>query len=222
VSRPPWADFNLADHVGDDPATVAVNRERLRRQAGLPAEPCWLRQVHGVRVVDAPAVKVGCMADGAFTCQTGVVCAVLTADCLPLLLCDRAGQRVAAVHCGWRGLADGIIEAAVAALSGDGVQLLAWLGPAIGPGHFEVGAEVRQRFVDADAKAAAAFVPGAMRRWQADLYGLACLRLQASGVQEISGGHWCTASDAEQFFSYRREGCTGRMASLIWLQPNPC
>jgi len=220
VSRPPWADFNLADHVGDDPAHVMVNRGRLYRQAGLPAEPHWLHQVHGARVVEAAAVEAGCVADSAFTCQVGVVCAVLTADCLPLLLCDRAGQRVAAVHCGWRGLAEGIIEAAVAALSGEASQLLAWLGPSIGPGRFEVGAEVRQRFVGADATAAAAFVSVAVGHWQADLYGLARQRLQSAGVPKICGGHWCTASDAEQFFSHRREACTGRMASLIWLQDN--
>jgi len=218
VSQPPWADFNLAEHVGDDPHAVAENRRRLRRQAALPAEPFWLHQVHGARVVDAALLRGTCKADGAFSRQAGVVCAVLTADCLPLLLCDRAGQRVAAVHCGWRGLAAGIVEAAVAALSCDAGQLMAWLGPAIGPAYFEVGAELRKVFVDADVAAVTAFFPVRAGHWLADIYKLARQRLQNVGVREISGGHWCTVSEAEQFFSYRREGCTGRMVTLIWLR----
>ncbi|WJW74922.1 peptidoglycan editing factor PgeF [Thiohalobacter sp. IOR34] len=220
VSRPPYDSLNLADHVGDDPAAVAANRERLRTRLGLPAEPVWLRQVHGTGIVDAARLSGTAGADGSTTAQPGVVCAVLTADCLPLLLCDRAGRRVAAVHAGWRGLAGGVIEAALDAMDRPGSELLAWLGPAIGPRAFAVGDEVRAAFVAADPAAATAFHREA-GGWRADLYALARQRLAARGVRAVYGGHWCTHEDRARFYSYRRDGDTGRMASLIWLEPGP-
>jgi YfiH family protein len=216
VSRPPYDSLNLGDHVGDEPQAVAENRRRLRRGLALPAEPRWLSQVHGSCSVDAVQAAAGCRADAAYTAEEGVVCAVLTADCLPLLLCDRQGRRVAAVHAGWRGLLEGVIEQTVARMGvGDG--LLAWLGPAIGPQAFEVGEEVRTAFVAVDAAAGDAFVPSASGRWLADLYRLARQRLARAGVLAVYGGDLCTFSDAERFYSYRRDGRTGRMASLIWL-----
>jgi hypothetical protein len=218
VSREPFASFNLAGHVGDEPGPVAANRRRLSRGLGLPGEPAWLNQVHGRTVVLADRVDQPVEADAAVAFRPGSVCAVLTADCLPLLLCDREGSCVAAVHAGWRGLADGVIPAAVASLNRDPARLLAWLGPAIGPEAFEVGGEVRHAFIEIDAAHAACFKPSARGRWLADLYGLARCQLQALGVQAIYGGNWCTYSEHEMFFSYRRDGRTGRMASLIWLE----
>ena len=222
VSRAPYASLNLAGHVGDDPASVAANRARLRQAARLPAAPCWLTQVHGARVVDAARVGPGCRADGIYSRRPGVVCAVLTADCLPVLLCEPRHGLVAALHCGWRGLAGGIIEAALERLSRGGGDWLAWLGPAIGPAAFEVGAEVYEAFVDADPGAAQAFRATAPARWHGDLYALARRRLAACGVVHIYGGGRCTWSEGECFFSYRREGVTGRMASLIWMEDGAC
>ncbi|OZA28359.1 MAG: multi-copper polyphenol oxidoreductase [Hydrogenophilales bacterium 17-61-9] len=216
VSRPPWASFNLGDHVGDDPAHVAENRARLRRQ--LPAEPDWLRQVHGATVVEVGSGWVE--ADAAFTRQAGSVCAVLTADCLPVLFCDRAGSVVAAAHAGWRGLAGGVLEATVAAMRVPPGEVLAWMGAAIGPQAFEVGDEVRQAFIKQHPEAAVAFVshPGAEPgKWLADIYQLARIRLNCAGVQAVYGGGRCTFNEADRFYSYRRDGVTGRMASLIWL-----
>lgn len=216
VSRPPYDVLNLGDHVGDVAAHVATNRARLRATADLPAEPVWLQQVHGVEVVDAAAAP-GARADGSFARRPGVVCAVLTADCLPILLCDRAGTVVAALHAGWRGLAAGIVEAGVARLGVAGAALLAYLGPAIGAGAYEVGDDVRDIFVNDDANAATAFRRRG-DRWLADMYLLARLRLQRQGITAIYGGTYCTASAADLFYSYRRDGVTGRMASLIWLR----
>ncbi|NKN33946.1 peptidoglycan editing factor PgeF [Marichromatium bheemlicum] len=218
VSQGPYASLNLATHVGDDPARVARNRALLRQHAGLPSEPLWLDQVHGCVVAD-DAAALGCQADAAVSAWPGRVCAVLTADCLPLLLCDREGTRVAAVHAGWRGLAGGVIERTLAALALEPSRLLAWLGPAIGPSAFEVGPEVRARFVDLDVAAADAFRPGRAGRWLADLFMLARQRLVAAGVPAVYGGGQCTHIDPQRFFSYRRDGTTGRMASLIWLDP---
>lgn len=217
ISVAPYARFNLGTHVGDDPAAVAVNRAQLRKL--LPAEPLWLNQVHGVGVVDAGSASLGVNADASYARGAGRVCAVLTADCLPLLLAAADGSVVAAVHAGWRGLADGVVESTVVAMGLAGGDLLAWLGPAIGPGAFEVGDEVRAAFCRHDAASALAFVPhGAQRsgKWLCDLYGLARLRLAALGVSRISGGDLCTHGDASRFYSYRRDGVTGRMASLIW------
>ena len=218
VSTGPWASFNLASHVGDDATAVAANRALLRQS--LPADPPWLTQVHGALCVDAGKARSGVEADASFTRQRGVVCAVLTADCLPLLFCDRAGSVVAAAHAGWRGLADGILEASVAAMQVPPGEILAWMGAAIGPQAFEVGDEVREAFVSQHTEAAAAFlrhpssVPG---KWLADLYRLARIRLARVGVDAVYGGGRCTFSEAESFYSYRRDGVTGRMASLIWL-----
>ncbi|OGI43867.1 MAG: hypothetical protein A2150_02460 [Candidatus Muproteobacteria bacterium RBG_16_64_11] len=218
VSRGPYASFNLGDHVGDDPVAVARNRELLREALALPAEPVWLRQVHGTRVIDTARGDAHGEADGAWSAQPGVVCAVLTADCLPVLLCDRTGTRVAAVHAGWRGLAAGVIEQGVHALGVAPEELLAWLGPAIGPRAFEVGPEVRAAFVQHDAAAAGAFVPSHDGRYLADIYALARLRLSALGVTRIEGGGFCTVTDRDRFFSFRRDGSCGRMATLIWLE----
>lgn len=218
VSRAPYQSLNLAMHVGDDPRAVHANREHLCHVAGLPAMPCWLTQVHGAAVVDAARARPGCEADGAFSREAGVVCAVMTADCLPLLLCEGGGRWVAAVHAGWRGLAAGVIESAMACLATPGDDILAWLGPAIGPRAFEVGDEVRAAFVEGDAGAAGDFTPSQGGRWMMDLPALARRRLAALGVRRVYGGEWCTVTDEGGFFSYRRDGHTGRMASLIWME----
>lgn len=214
VSASPWTSFNLGDHVGDDPAHVAANRARLRES--LPGEPGWLRQVHSARVVELGR-DVDPEADAAFTRTPGQVCAVLTADCLPVLFCDRAGSVVAAAHAGWRGLANGVLEATVASMGVPPGEILAWLGAAIGPQAFEVGDEVRAAFVSRHPAATAAFVPHAPGKWLADIYALARIRLGSAGVRSIHGGGRCTFTEAETFYSYRRDGVTGRMASLVWL-----
>lgn len=216
VSAGPYSSMNLATHVGDDPAAVAENRRRLR--AHLPAEPLWLSQVHGVAVVRAEDAAEGAEADAAFTRRTGKVCAVLTADCLPVLLCNDAGTVVCAAHAGWRGLAGGVIESAVRATNEPPARLLAWLGPAIGPQAFEVGAEVRETFLAHAPEAATAFAAKENGKWLADLYRLAGQRLKALGVARVFGGGFCAFSDAERFYSFRREKATGRMASLIWME----
>jgi hypothetical protein len=216
VSRAPWHSFNLGDHVGDDPLAVAANRALLRRE--LPAEPLWLAQVHGTRCVDAALAAPGTVADASFTRQRGVVCAVLTADCLPVLLCDERGGVVAVAHAGWRGLAAGVIEATVAAMGEAGARLLAWLGPAIGPRAFEVGGEVRDIFIGHDARASAAFVAAGNDKWRCDIALLARQRLAALDIRRVASADFCTVSDADRFFSYRRDGVTGRMASLIWME----
>lgn len=217
ASRAPYDSFNLAAHVGDDPAAVRANRAQLRSTLQLPGEPVWLRQVHGVNVIDAARAPAESEADGAFATQPGAVCVVLTADCLPVFLCDRAGTRVAVLHAGWRGLAAGVIEQGVQALQVAGPALLAWLGPAIGPQAFEVGPEVRDAFVRHDAQAANAFRTRRGDRYLADIYSLARQRLVRLGVEAVHGGGFCTATDHARFYSYRRDGACGRMASLIWL-----
>jgi hypothetical protein len=218
VSLGPYASLNLGDHVGDDPAAVGRNRELMRAALKLPAEPLWLRQVHGVQVIEATHVDAHSKADGAWTAKPGVVCAVLVADCLPVFLCDRAGAKVAVLHAGWRGLAAGVVEQGVRALGVVTEDLLVWLGPAIGPNAFEVGPEVKAAFVKNNPAAEAAFVPTNDDRYLADLYALARLRLNAMGITEIFGGGFCTFTDRDRFFSFRRDGACGRMASLIWLE----
>ena len=218
LSQGSYAGFNLGDRVGDHPAHVAGNRAYLRQRLKLPAEPHWLHQVHGCAVAEAGEERCDSQADAVIATRPGVVCAVLTADCLPLLLADRAGGRVAAVHAGWRGLAGGVIEAALARLERPPEALLGWLGPAIGPSAFEVGEEVRDRFLAENGTVAArAFEPAGPGTWRADLYRLARQRLARAGVTKVYGGDLCTFSDRRRFFSYRRDGITGRMASLIWL-----
>ena len=219
VSEPPFDDFNIAAHVGDDPRAVAENRRRLRHRLELPAEPVWLEQVHGQRVIDLDRqTSCGSLgpADGAVTRTAGSVCAVQVADCMPVLLAARDGSAVGAAHAGWRGLAGGVLEAAVRAMNTPGGELLAWLGPAIGQRHFEVGEEVRAAFLAADAGASVAFSANDRGRWQCDLYALARRRLAALGVNAIHGDSWCTFADRGRFFSYRRDGRCGRMAALIW------
>lgn len=213
ISSGPYASLNLGDHVGDNPAAVAENRRILR--AHLPAEPVWMKQVHGIRCLDATQDIVN--ADAAFSRTSGVVCAVLTADCLPILLCDTEGTVVAAAHAGWRGLGAGVIESTVAAMGVPSDRLMAWLGPAIGPQHFEVGDEVRGLFVAHDPQADQAFIGKANGKWLCNIYTLARQRLAASGVCRQVGADFCTVRDEARFFSYRRDGVTGRMASLIWL-----
>jgi YfiH family protein len=218
TSRPPYDTLNLADHVGDNAAAVAANRGYLVQAMSLPAMPAWLQQVHGVQVVDAAGVTAPAVADAAYALEPGVVCAVLTADCLPVLLCDCGGRAVAAAHAGWRGLAGGVIEQTIAAMPVAGDELMAWLGPAISAEAYVVGDEVRETFMNHDPGAETAFRPAAAGGWHADLYRLARQRLQGQGVTEVHGGGYCTRQDPGRFYSYRRDGVTGRMASLIWLQ----
>ncbi len=219
VSAAPWNSFNLGDHVGDAPASVRANRRILRDAGRLPAEPRWLEQVHGCDV-SMPTLPRS-RADASFSNRAGEVCVVLTADCLPVLFCNDSGTAVAVAHAGWRGLANGVLERTLACFEDSPSSLLAWLGPAIGPRHFEVGPEVRAAFVDSHAEAASAFRSGKADRWFADIWKLARQRLEAVGVSRIHGGGHCTYEEEERFFSYRRDGETGRMASLIWLENSP-
>ncbi|HQN65346.1 MAG TPA: peptidoglycan editing factor PgeF [Methylophilus sp.] len=219
VSQAPYDSLNFGMHVKDDPLRVAKNRQLLSRY--LPSEPVWLNQVHGVRVVDAAQTSCTPDADASFATQKSVVCVTMTADCLPVLLCDSKGSVVAAVHAGWRSLCDGVLEASVDAVIEAAkitpAQLLVWLGPAIGPNAFEVGDEVRQQFIAQDAQAETAFKPHG-KKWLGDLYQIAIQRLNRKGVTQIYGGGLCTHTDKTRFFSFRRDGDTGRMASLIWLE----
>ena len=214
--------LNLGLHVGDDPAAVEQNRRLLR--AKLPAEPAWLSQVHGTRVWDLSSEyqQQGVPeADASIACRPDRVCTIMSADCLPVLLADCRGTQVGAAHAGWRGLAQGVIEQTVAAMRASGAdQLTAWLGPAIGPGAFEVGIEVRRAFAHLGPQAEAAFtpVPGKADKFMADLAGLARIALLRSGVTQVSGGQDCTVSDPAKFYSFRRDQVTGRMASLIWIR----
>lgn len=226
-SEGPYAGANLGDHVGDDPAVVAINRDLLVTQTGVRQWP-WLNQVHGVDVIrltgaDLPQKR---FADAVYTSQSGVACAVLTADCLPILLCDAAGTQVAAAHAGWRGLAAGVVNNTVAEFTGRPEDLMAYLGPAIGPRNFEVGEDVYRAFADmfahigADGDWQENFSPSVRAgHFLADLYGLARHILFHLGVRQVFGGDFCTYAEAERFYSYRRDGVTGRMASAIWLQP---
>jgi len=227
VSAAPFESLNLGDHVGDSPESVVENRRRLQAALELAAEPLWLRQVHGTRVCEVDtewpvSLRGATDVASADACVTRVperALAILVADCMPILLASDTGEVIAAAHAGWRGLAAGILEATVAAMRCDPARLCAWLGPAIGAAHFEVGGEVRSAFLAADTRAAAAFSPNARGRWQCDLGLLARQRLQRLGVAAISGGEYCTFADAARFYSYRRDGLTGRMAALLWLQP---
>lgn len=255
VSAAPYHSLNLGTHVGDAPLVVARNRNALNTL--LPSEPVWLEQVHGTRVANADAANCREIADACIATKCGAVCVVMTADCLPILLCDTLGTVVAAVHAGWRGLAAGVIEATVSAMqttthenlsrknlarenAAQSLQLMAWLGPAISQAAFEVGAEVREIFVAQNPDTAAAFTPprgavqpvlslskegegksaerSAPEKFHADLYALARLRLQALGITQIYGGDRCTYRESDTFFSYRRDGVTGRMATFIWLE----
>ena len=213
VSQGPWRSLNLGENCGDDPDHVAQNRESLRQL--LPTEPCWLKQVHGNRVVKW-GEESNPEADAIISNQARQVCVVLTADCLPVLFCNRTGTQVAACHAGWRGLAAGVIEATVAAMSSKPGEILAWLGPAIGPQTYEVGNEVYDTFISLNIENATAFKQHD-NRWLVDLYQLARLALAKKGVTEISGGQHCTYLESDSFFSFRRDGETGRMLSAIWV-----
>jgi len=220
VSIGAYAGLNLGMRSGDAIEVVARNRAELKQW--LPAEPVWLRQVHGTTVVEADGGNESPEADAALARRPGIVCAVLTADCLPVLVCDERGTVVAAVHAGWRGLCAGVIEQTLRAMERPPAALLAYFGPAIGPAAYEVGAEVREAFITAaeggGAEAAAAFAPGRPGKYYADLYALARLRLARGGVHRTYGGGYCTLTERERFYSYRRDGATGRMASLIWME----
>lgn len=215
VSLAPFDSFNLGDHVDDDPVAVAHNRQRLTHI--FDVQPAWLSQVHGVVVAPANPQHIA-EADASWTATPGIACTVMTADCLPVLFCDRTGTRVAAAHAGWRGLAAGVLEAAAQSLNVEPHDLLVWLGPAIGPKAFEVGGEVRDVFIEDLPEAAAAFVPSVNEgRYMADIYELARLRLARFGITAVYGGGFCTVTDP-RFFSYRRSPRTGRFASLIWIE----
>ncbi len=219
ASKAPYASLNLGTHVGDRTDAVNANRKLLSDHLGLTDHPRWLNQVHGNMIVSAEDVVTPVSADGSITSALQVVCAVMTADCLPILLCDNSGIHVGAVHGGWRSLAGGVIEAAVAAFVARGADpgnMLCWLGPAIGPGAYEVGPEVRDALYgqnDVDAMTA-----NSGGRWQLDLYALARIRLRQCGITRAFGGDFCTYTDSERFFSYRRDGVCGRQATLIWRQ----
>jgi len=218
VSAPPYDSLNLGAHVGDDIDAVRENRRRVRETLRLPGEPAWLQQVHATSVADLDLSEPVAPADAAVARLTGRVCAIQVADCMPVLFASRDGAAVGAAHAGWRGLAAGVLEETVRSLRVSPAGLLAWLGPAIGPRHFEVGDDVRDAFVSADVAAASAFLPNARGRWQCDLYALARRRLAALGVASVAGGGWCTYADRARFFSYRRDGQCGRMVALIWLE----
>lgn len=221
VGQGKYGSLNLAAHVGDDPIAVAANRQRFRRDCSLPAEPLWLHQVHGTEVVQAPCARTPAAADAIITRAAGMVCAILTADCLPVVLSAEDGSEVAACHAGWRGLSDGILEKTVAAMDTGAKRILAWFGPAISQPAFEVGPEVRARFLAWNAAAADCFTSNEQGRWQADLYGLARRRLAACGVSRVFGGGLCTHAEPERFFSHRRDGRCGRMATFIFRRDRP-
>ena len=217
VSEGPYNSLNLSTRVGDRDDHVGENRRRLVEHLALPGEPGWLRQCHGTRVADAPEPGgAESEADACVSREPLRICAVLAADCLPVLFCNEAGTVVAAAHAGWRGLVAGVLEATVGALSVPPDSLMAWLGPAIGPGAFEVGPEVRQAFLREQPESEVAFSRRG-ERWLADLYSLARLRLSRVGLGSVHGGGFCTHDDDTRFFSYRRDRQCGRMASLIWL-----
>ncbi|MBA3493468.1 MAG: peptidoglycan editing factor PgeF [Gammaproteobacteria bacterium] len=218
MSLAPYDSFNLSEHTGDDPMAVRANRNALYAALVTGAPPRWLEQQHGARVIDPADADSGPQADGACTSAAGIVCAVLTADCLPVLLCDRDGTRVAALHCGWRGIARGIISAGIAAMQRPPSGLLAWLGPAIGPAVYEVGEDVRQALTTMSGALAAAFQPASADHWYLDLTGAARMLLEQHGVSCVYGGEHCTYTEPDRFFSHRRDGVTGRMATCIWLE----
>ncbi len=213
-SLAPYESLNLALHVGDQEEAVRQNRSLVKAMLNLPGEPKWLAQIHSDRVVDAASVDLPEPADASFTDQAGIVCAVMTADCLPVLVCSRDGQKIAAIHAGWRGLLAGIIGNTLAAMRTHDV--LVWLGPAIGPSSFEVGAEVREAFTAKSDSYCLAFKARGNGKWLADIYQLARLELAGLGIAQVYGGGFCTVAEQERFFSYRRDPATGRMATLIW------
>ena len=218
-SKGSYSGFNLAAHVGDNLQHVIENRRLLCNSLHLPSEPCWLDQRHGAQVIRLPA-ETGCpvQADAVYTMTPEVVCVVLTADCLPVLFCDREGSCIAAAHAGWRGLLSGVLEKTLDALPADPSRLLCWLGPAIGSGKFEVDEKLRHQFVMKGSENESAFHACKADKYLADIYQIARNILTAKGVQSVSGGNYCTYTQCQEFFSYRRDGITGRMATLIWFK----
>ncbi len=214
VSQPPYSSLNLGLHVGDVQEDVLANRALLKERLNLPSEPVWLEQVHGIDVIDACSASTN-KADGSYSHHAGKVCVVMTADCLPVLLCNKAGTEVAALHAGWRGLCNGVIEAGVEKFQSKAEKLIAYLGPAIGPNVFEVGAEVREAFLGQNPQANAHFKSSG-EKYFADIYSLAIQRLNQLGISEVYSASECTVSNSN-YFSYRRNNQTGRQASLIWL-----
>lgn len=218
IGKAPYDGLNLGAHVGDVLPQVEANRASLKIELQLPTDPLWLNQVHSNVVLDLDGEIASIDADAVITRQKGTVCTIMTADCLPVLLTDKKGSVVAAAHAGWRGLCDGILEKTVTSMQVEPSDILAWLGPAISQQWFEVGEEVRQQFIDQHAATSVGFIPSPNQgKWMADIYQLATIRLNLAGVVQVMGGKYCTYSDPEQFFSYRRDGVTGRMASLIWM-----
>ena len=214
-SKAPYDSFNVADYVGDDTQAVTYNHNTLIQK--LPSQPIWLKQVHGIQILKASPEHRYCTADASFSTQAGQVCVIMTADCLPVLFCNRSGTCVAAAHAGWRGLAHGILEKTIQHLAVPTQELLVWLGPAIGPKAFEVGDEVRTAFINFLPQATDAFTAHGDKHWLADLYLLARQRLAHQGISAVFGGDFCTYTDKKRFYSYRRDKITGRMASMIWL-----
>ena len=217
-SLSPYESLNMALHVGDNRNHVERNRYTLKQHLELPAEPHWLKQEHGTRLLNLDQLVTDGEADGSFTGSTDKICAVMTADCLPVLMCSSIGDKVAALHAGWRGLAAGIIEKGVKAMAVESVHILVWLGPAIGPENYEVGSDVFQAFTNRNPLANVAFTPSREGHWRVNLYQLARLEFADLGVRQIYGGNYCTFTDEVHFYSFRRDRTTGRMASLIWLQ----
>jgi len=217
TSQPPFDSLNLGAHVNDAISSVNENRHIIEQSTAMPASPLWLEQTHSTKVITSQTWQPGIEADAIYSNETGQVCTVLTADCLPLLLCDHTGQQIAAIHAGWRGLLSGVIENTLPYFNGENKNILVWLGPAIGPNQFEVGTEVYQAFVNKHQQAANAFIQTDADHYLANIYLLARQRLAQLGIHAVYGGEHCTVTDAEQFFSYRRDGVCGRMASVIWL-----
>ncbi|KPJ68009.1 MAG: hypothetical protein AMJ43_00910 [Coxiella sp. DG_40] len=217
-SKPPYNSFNLADHVGDNATDVSANRKQLYDELNLPNEPIWLKQIHGNNVICANEMMTNTEADALYTTSPDTVCVILTADCLPILLCDNLGTKVAAIHAGWRSLSAGIIEKTITALNTPSSQLLAWLGPAINQSFYEVGEDVYDKFVQQNNDSKKAFRQKNESKWLADIYILAKQRLVACNIINIYDNKLCTFTDKQCFFSYRRDGETGRMASLIWFK----
>lgn len=220
VSSGPYESFNLATHCGDDIACVTENRERLKARYEVPSAVCWLNQVHGCDVVDAgSSYPAPPSADATFSFEPQRVCAILTADCIPVLICDRTGTMVGAAHCGWRGLAQGVLAALLRRLPTDAANLMAWMGPGIGPENYEVGADVRDALLGAMSPPIVerALRPSRSGKWLADLYEVTRSQLNALGVSAVFGGNFCTYRET-RFYSYRRDGVTGRTATLVWLE----
>ncbi|KGQ70762.1 hypothetical protein A1D23_12255 [Chelonobacter oris] len=220
VSVSPYDSFNLGNHVGDEASAVTANRLLLIQEGSLPQAPLFLNQIHSTTVIELPTEEALPDADAVYTNQAEQVCVVMTADCLPVLFASENGNEVAAAHAGWRGLSDGVLEATIGKFAAERSQIHAWLGPAIGAGAFQVGQEVRSRFIAQDPQAETAFAadPNQPQKYLCDLYRLARQRLIKCGIRHIYGGEYCTFTQKERFFSYRRDGKTGRMASLIWFE----